>query len=81
MLKMTPHFSRLTLHPLCLTLYALRLTLHASHLTPYAHEPDKPNQPDRPDMSNVKTRPLILIFQKKHLVGKKVVGDTNEVTK
>jgi len=64
--------------------YALRLTLHASHLTPYAHEPDKPNQPDRPDrrdMSNVETRPLILIFQKKHLVGKKVVGDTNEVTK
>jgi len=32
-------------------------------------------------MSNVETRPLILIFQKKHLVGKKVVGDTNEVTK
>ena len=61
-----------------MTPYTSRFTPHALLFTPYAYEP---NRPDRPDMSNVKTRPLILIFQKKHLVGKKVVGDTNEVTK
>jgi len=43
-----------------------RLTLQASHFTPHAYELDRPNkrdklnQPDRRDMSNVETKPLIL---------------------
>ena len=48
------------LHSLTLS----RLTLQASHFTLHAYEldrpnkRDKPNQPDRRDMSNVETRPL-----------------------
>ena len=40
---------------------------HTLRLTPYAYEP---NRPDKRDMSNVETRPLIFLsFQKYHSLG------------
>ena len=52
----------LSLHASRFTLYALRFTPYASRLTLYAHEPD------RRDMSNVETRPLLTLSLNEKLV-------------
>jgi len=49
---MTPHILLLTLHTSHLTPPALRLTLHA-------------HEPNRPDMSNVETRPPLILNESK----------------